>query len=94
MINFDHSHESSAADAHSVLRRMTMSKIKNEMTRQLIIQTASSKVLSVIRLDDSTAANAMFISRDVYNLQTQLRREELESLTSIQILIREFDQND
>jgi hypothetical protein len=73
---------------------MTMSKLKNEMTRQLIIQTASSKVLTVIRLDDSTAANAMFISRDVHNLQTQLWREELESLTSIQTLIREFDQSD
>lgn len=93
--NPEHNHVESAPGAHPVLRRMAMtSEVKSEMTRQLTIQTAPSKVLSAVRIDDPLAANAMFTSRDVYNLQAQIRRDELGPLTPIQALIREFDEGD
>ena len=38
--------------------------------------------------------NPMFISRDIYNLRAQLRRNALGSLTPIQSLIQEFDKGD
>ena len=76
---------------HSVLKRFAMtSEIRNEMIRQLIIQIAFFKVLAVMRVDDLTITNSMFIARNVYNFQAQLRRNELKSLTFIQALIREF----
>ena len=64
------------------------------MIRQLIIQIVPSKVFSIIRVDDPTITNAMIIFRNVYNFQTQLRRDELEFFTFIQVLIREFDRDD
>ena len=96
VINSKHNHCASAAGAHSVLRRMALKKpeIRSEMTRQLAIQTAPSKVLAAIRVDDPTAANAMFAFRDVYNFQAKLRRQELGPLSPIQALIREFDRDD
>jgi hypothetical protein len=36
----------------------------------------------------------MFKFRDIYNLKAELRREVLKSLSSIQALIRELDQDD
>jgi hypothetical protein len=36
----------------------------------------------------------MIKSRDVYNLRAQLRRDNLKSLTFIQILMRELNEND
>ncbi len=36
----------------------------------------------------------MLKSRDIYNVKAQLRREILDSLTSIQVLIQEFDRDD
>lgn len=69
-------------------------EIKSEITRQLAIQTAPSKVLSAVRVNDSLIFNAMFTSQDVYNLQAQIRRDEFGSLTFIQALIREFDEGD
>jgi hypothetical protein len=71
-----------------------MIEMRSEVTRQLVIQTAPSQVLFALRIDDSTAQNVMMTQRDIYNVETQLRRDQLESLTLIQALIREFDEED
>lgn len=95
IVNPEHNHIESASGAHPVLRRLAMTReITDEMTRQLTIQTAFSKVLTAMRVEDPMAVNAMFTSRDVYNLQARIRRDELGPLTPIQALIREFDQGD
>jgi hypothetical protein len=71
----------------------------------LQIQTKSSQILSSLRIldsidsssadsENSIVINSMFKSRDIYNLKAELRRETLKSLTSIQALIRELDQDD
>ena len=93
IMNSKHNHiPSSTPEAHSVLKRLAMtSEIRSEITRQLTIQTAFSKIFAVMRIDDSTATNSMFIVRNVYNFQIQLRRDELKSLTLIQALIRKFE---
>ncbi len=82
------------------------SKIKSEISRQLIVQIASSKVLSNLRVFDliidvnfedsknPRIINSMFKTRDIYNLKAELRRNVLSSLTSVQALIRELDQDD
>jgi hypothetical protein len=54
MKNSNHNHSFSLADAHSMLRKMTMtSEIKSEISRQLIVQIASSQILSSLRVEDS-----------------------------------------
>jgi hypothetical protein len=94
--NSKHNHAFSVAESHLILRRMTMiDKIKSDVSRQLIVRTASSRVLSTLRLDEfANFDNSMTKSRDIYNLRAQLRRDDLESLTLIQILMRELNQND
>jgi hypothetical protein len=94
--NSKHNHAFSVAESHSVLRRMTMTdEIKNNVSRQLIVRTASSRVLSTLRLDEfANLDNSMIKSRDIYNLRAQLRRDDLESLTLIQTLMRELNEND
>jgi hypothetical protein len=107
MITSTHNHAVTLADAHSALRKLTMTtKIKSEISRVLTVQTASSKILFSLRVadlmtsvnfDDSEnlyIVNFLFKSRDIYNLKTQLRREALESLTSMQALIRELNQEE
>jgi hypothetical protein len=47
-----------------------------------------------IASSDTDLINSMFSTRDIYNFKTQLRRDALDSLTSVQILIREFDERD
>ncbi len=70
-------------------------EIKNNVSRQLIVRTASSRVLSTLRLDEfANLDNSMIKSRDIYNLRAQLRRDDLESLTLIQTLMRELNEND
>ncbi len=77
----------------------------SNLWRQLQIQTKSSQILSSLRIldsidsssadsENSIVINSMFKSRDIYNLKAELRRETLKSLTSIQALIRELDQDD
>jgi hypothetical protein len=70
-------------------------EIKSDITRQLTVRTASFKVLFTLRLDEfANDDNSMIKSRDIYNLKAQLRRDDLESLTLIQILMRELDEDD
>ncbi len=145
MKNEEHNHASSISDAHSVLRRMTMTReIKSEIRRQLIVQTMSEKIIFFIRLFenfnfadvtftnveftnveftnvafanvafanvafanvafanvafanvalDSFFVNPMIKARDVYNIQTQMRRDQLGFMTSMQALMHQFDDDD
>ena len=74
------------------------SEVKDEISRQLTVQITPSNILSSLRVQDPTtvakAINPIFKSRDIYNLEAQLRNEALGPLTPIQALIRELDQGD
>jgi hypothetical protein len=70
------------------------SEFQDDVVRQLVVRIASLKILSTLRLDDSNANNLIFKSRDIYNMKAQLRRDDLESLTFIQTLMRELNQDD
>ncbi len=95
MINDQHNHSAILVDFHSIQRKIVMtSKIKNDISRQLKIQTTSSQIIFSLRIsnlisdffDDSKNSkiiNSLIKSRDIYNLKTKFRREFLESLTSI-----------
>ncbi len=84
----------------------------------LIIQIASFKIISIVRLFitfiifnqfvtydfltfesvivdfDSVFINLLIKTRDVYNIKTQMRRDELESMTSMQTLMHQLNEND
>ncbi len=73
-------------------------EIKNEIFRQMIVQITSREILFNLRL--SYAANEktnfdlinsdinfMIKSRDIYNIKAQLRRDDLDFMTSIQALM-------
>jgi CRISPR/Cas system CSM-associated protein Csm5 (group 7 of RAMP superfamily) len=102
MINDQHNHSFTFADFHSIQRKIALtSEIRNDISRQLRVQTKSSQILSSLRVFDfidsfssdsenSIVINSLFKSRDIYNLKAKFRREFLESLTSIQALIREL----
>lgn len=93
IINVKHIHCVSAFEAHSIFKKLAMiSIVKDEMSRQLTIQIVFFKVLKAMWIDDSLTVNVIFILRDVYNFQVKICREKLEPLTSIQTLIREFDE--
>jgi head-tail adaptor len=104
MINDQHNHSFIFADAHSVQRKIALtSEIRNDIAKQLRVQTKSSQILSSFRIFDfidssssdsenSVVINSLFKSRDIYNLKTKLHREFLKSLTSIQALIRELNE--
>jgi hypothetical protein len=107
VINSRHNHFFSLVDAHLVLRKMTMTfEIKNEISRQLIVQIASSQIISSLRIinfildwdntnsENSRIINFMFKSRDIYNMKAQLRREAFNFLTFIQALIQELNRDD
>ncbi len=101
--NSEHNHAFSVVDAHSALRKMIMtSKIRSEIFRQLIVQIALSKILSSLRLSHAESSdrminsndNPLIRSRDVYNLKTELRRNELDSFSSMQALMNQFNTDD
>jgi hypothetical protein len=85
-----------------------IAEIKSDVSRQLKVQTTSSQIIFSLRIEDfitsasvsaadidsknSQIINSMIKSRDIYNLKTKLRRESLESLSFIQALIRELNQ--
>jgi hypothetical protein len=107
VINSKHNHFFSLVDAHFVLRKMTMTfEVKNEISCQLIVQIASSQIISSLRiidfiidwdnmnLENSRIINFMFKSRDIYNMKAQLRREAFDLLTLIQALIQELNRDD
>jgi hypothetical protein len=62
------------------------------------IQIASFKIIFIVRLFDSNSTfdfvHSMIKARDVYNIKTQMRRENLEFITSIQVLMHKLDLND
>jgi alcohol dehydrogenase class IV len=93
-----HNHSAILVEAHSVHRKLVMiNEIKSEIFKALTVQIRSSQVLSSLRISDSVTevnidnsknpriVNSLFKSRDIYNVKTQIRRETLRSLTSVQI---------
>ena len=103
----EHNHEASLSGAHPAHRRIALIEHKEEISRQLTVQTKQANVLSSLRIRAPTpnsvrwdengnpeVVNPMFISRDIYNFRAQLRRNALGSLTPIQSLIQEFDKSD
>jgi hypothetical protein len=103
VVNDQHNHFFILVESHSAQRKRVMIEMKNDVSRQLKVQTTSSQIISNLRIFDSASAssfdskdseiiNSMIKSRDVYNLKTKLRRESLKSYTSIQALIRELKQ--
>ena len=95
MKNLEHNHRSSLIEAHSTLRRVTMTNRKDEITRQLIVRIRFFNVLSFFRIANNfhlnSSLNFMFINRNIYNLRAQMRRDALKSRTFIQTLIQKFD---
>jgi hypothetical protein len=45
-------------------------------------------------LEHSYIVNSLLNARDIYNVKAAMRRDALKSLTSVQALIRELDQDD
>ncbi len=106
MINDQHNHEATFADFHFAQRKIALiKKIRDDISRQLQIQTKSAQILSSLRISDRVASSdlenlensiitSLFKSRDIHNLKAKLRRESLKFLTSVQILIRKLKQVD
>jgi ABC-type transport system involved in cytochrome bd biosynthesis fused ATPase/permease subunit len=94
MIDSAHNHQSIFAESHAVLRKIAMTKeIKKNVSQQLIIQIASFKILFTLRVD-SNVVNSLIKSRDIYNIKTQIRRDVLKSLISMQALMQKLDKED
>jgi hypothetical protein len=87
----DHNHDSSISAAHSALRKLAIidEAVKFDITRQFKIQISLAKILSTLRLNNE---KFIFKTRDLYNLKTKIRRTELDSLTSIEALMRQLDE--
>ena len=51
-------------------------------------------MLFVLRIDDFNVQNPMIIQHNIYNIKAQQRLDDLKSLISIQIFIREFEVDD
>ncbi len=84
--NSSHNHSLIIEEAHFVLRKLaiiseTVSKIDNQSKTQV----TSAQVLIFMRLEDE---DCILKSRDIYNVKQSIRRNILESLTSIQFLLQ------
>jgi hypothetical protein len=91
MINLAHNYQLILAESHAVLRKITIIKeIKKNVSRQVIVQIASFKILFILRVD-SNAVNSLTKFRDIYNIKTQINRDVLRSLTLMQTLMQELD---
>jgi hypothetical protein len=89
-----------------VLRRMTMTReIKNEIFRQMIVQITSRRILFNLCLSHAANEktnfdlinfdiNFMIRSRNIYNIKTQLRRDDLDFMTSIQVFMHQLNVED
>jgi hypothetical protein len=107
IIKSEHNHVSIIVDAHSVHRRNVLTdEIKSEISRQLTVQVISKKMISSLRIQDSSVSqnsndnseNLIIVSllkaRDIYNVKTQMRREIFEFVISMQALIRFLNESD
>ncbi len=83
-----------------------ISKMRIDIQRQLTVQVASAMILSSLQISNSIIevnfddlkhsyiVNSLLNARDIYNVKTIMRRDALKSLTSVQVFIRELDQDD
>jgi len=83
-----HNHDSILPESHSALRKLTLiNQIKDDIANQSRARITLRQILTALRLD-SDSNNSMFKAADIYNVKAALRRDALESLTSIQALIQ------
>jgi hypothetical protein len=98
IVNERYSHSIIFVNAHSAHRKIVMNvKMKNEIFRTLIVQIRSSQIIFALRVHDSMTnvniknsknlriVNSLFKSWVICNVETQLRRETLNSLISMQV---------
>ena len=90
----DHNHESDHSFAYSIYRKTTrIAKVMKKIEKEMRIETTTKFILTELRLNENEK-NLIFKARDIYNVKTFLRNEELDSLTSTQILMRALSDND
>jgi hypothetical protein len=91
MRNFSHNHSLIIERAHFALRKLAIiSETMSKIDYQSKAQATSTQVLISLRLEDE---NCILKSRDIYNVKQFIRRNTLESLTSIQFLLQNLKRN-
>jgi hypothetical protein len=98
IVNERHNYSAIFVDVYSAHRKLAMNdEVKSEIFKTLIVQIKSSQIVSALRVFDSMInvnienlknsriVNFLFKSRDIYNVKTQLRRETLKYLISVQV---------
>jgi len=82
-----HNHNSTLPRSHLALRKLALTnQIKDNIASQSRARITPRQILTALRLD-SDPDNSMFKAGNIYNAKAALRRNALESLTSIQALI-------
>ena len=89
-----HIHEFTSISVYSIHQRMIISSARFDIIKQFVVQIASSQILSFLQYDDFNEEAAMISRRDIYNLVAQHCRDELSSLTFIQALVQELNDDD
>jgi hypothetical protein len=83
-----HNHDSILFESYSALWKLTLiNQIKDDIANQSRARITLRQILTALRLDNDSN-NSMFKAADIYNVKTALRRDALESFTSIQALIQ------
>ncbi len=85
----DHNHDSFTFVAHFALRKLVIidEAVKFDISRQSQVQISLAKILSTLRLNNE---EFIFKTRDLYNIKTKMRRTALDSLTTIQALMKQL----
>jgi hypothetical protein len=66
-------------------------EVKKNIARQSQLQIQLFKILSRLRLN-ADEESLMFKTRDIYNTKAKIRREELDSLSSVQALMKQLNE--
>jgi hypothetical protein len=86
-----HNHSLIIEEAHFALRKLAIiSETMSKIDYQSKTQVTSAQVLISMRLEDE---DCILKSRDIYNVKQSIRRNILESLTSIQFLLQNLKRN-
>ena len=95
MIKHDaHNYSSSLSAAHSAQRKLTMTTdVLREIAKKQRKDSSTKQIMIDLRMN-ANEENSFFKTRDIYNAIAHLRKEELDSLTSTQTLMRDLSDND
>ncbi len=86
--NESHNHTSTLVSAHSALQRLVMTeKIQESISFLIKFEVKSTQILTHLRLD-ANQKNSFFTRHDIYNVKNQQRRQALDILSSVQILLQ------